>query len=230
MVAKPRNAAQPTAVLFSAGLDSAVLLADAASKGAAIPIYVSSGFAWEAAEREAMKRLLSSLPFQDTIGSLVALRVDVTDIYPQSHWAIRGEAPAFDTPDDAVYLAGRNVVLLSKAAVYMTHAGIGRVLLGTLAGNPFPDATPHFFDAMSAALTWGLAHTIVIEAPFASMQKSDVIRRGRALVVPFELTLSCMQPVDGVHCGRCSKCRERRDAFLEAGVEDPTVYATQPLR
>jgi 7-cyano-7-deazaguanine synthase len=62
------------------------------------------------------------------------------------------------------------------------------------------------------------------------MHKADVIRRGAALGVPFELTLSCMQPVDGRHCGRCSKCRERRDGFIEAGVHDPTPYAVVPAR
>ena len=50
------------------------------------------------------------------------------------------------------------------------------------------------------------------------------------LGVPLELTLSCMQPADGRHCGRCSKCRERRDAFLEAGVRDPTPYRDKPAR
>ena len=39
-----------------------------------------------------------------------------------------------------------------------------------------------------------------------------------------------MQPVNGQHCGRCSKCRERRDAFIEAGVDDPTSYAVKPIR
>jgi 7-cyano-7-deazaguanine synthase len=62
------------------------------------------------------------------------------------------------------------------------------------------------------------------------MDKADVIRLGSALGVPLELTLSCMQPRDGLHCGRCSKCRERRDAFREAGIEDPTAYAQAPAR
>jgi 7-cyano-7-deazaguanine synthase len=48
--------------------------------------------------------------------------------------------------------------------------------------------------------------------------------------VPLGLTLSCMNPQQGEHCGRCSKCRERRDAFADAGVEDPARYATAPLR
>ena len=62
------------------------------------------------------------------------------------------------------------------------------------------------------------------------MEKSDVIRLGVELGVPLELTLSCMNPRNGLHCGQCSKCRERRDAFNDAGVADPTAYATPPLR
>ena len=83
---------------------------------------------------------------------------------------------------------------------------------------------------MGRALSLGLALPVRIEAPFASMHKSDVIRRGIELGVPLELTLSCMQPSGGQHCGRCSKCRERRDAFNEAGVADPTSYRERPLR
>jgi len=104
------------------------------------------------------------------------------------------------------------------------------VLIGPLAGNPVPDATPSFFAAMARALSLGLAHPIAIEAPFAALHKSEVIRKGVELGVPLELTLSCMQPKDGLHCGRCSKCRERRDAFREAGVADPTAYRQAPLR
>ena len=57
------------------------------------------------------------------------------------------------------------------------------------------------------------------------MSKSDVIRLGVELGVPLELTLSCMNPREGRHCGRCSKCRERRDGFAEARRDDPTAYA-----
>jgi 7-cyano-7-deazaguanine synthase len=221
---------QATAVLFSAGLDSAVLLAHAAAEGAAVPIYVAAGLAWEAEERAMAARLLARRAFGPHVRPMVALCLDMTDVYPPSHWAIRGEAPGFDTPDEDVYLEGRNIVLLSKAAVFMARAGLTRVVMGTLAGNPFPDASAAFFTAMASALSAGLARPIHVDAPFASMHKADVIRLGRKLSVPFELTLSCMQPAAGLHCGKCSKCRERRDAFLEAGVEDPTPYAEKPRR
>ena len=230
MVANARKGTQGAAVLFSAGLDSAVLLADALRTERAVPVYVSSGLAWEAAEVDAIDRLLAHAPFTDCAARLVHLHVDMRDVYPPAHWAIRGEAPASDTPDEDVYIEGRNIILLSKTAVFMARAGLRRALIGTLAGNPFPDATPVFLDAMASALTLGLDAPIEVLAPFARMHKSDVIRKGRDLGVPLELTLSCMQPVGGRHCGRCSKCRERRDAFREAGGADPTAYARETAR
>ncbi|MBE3075889.1 MAG: 7-cyano-7-deazaguanine synthase [Actinobacteria bacterium] len=221
---------EPVAVLFSGGLDSAVLLAVAAEDGPVQPIYVRAGLAWEGAELATAARLFEAHAYDGRVRPLVTLRVDMRDVYPASHWAVRGEAPGFDTPDEDVYIAGRNIVLLSKASVFMAPAKIVRVMIGPLAGNRFPDASRTFFDAMQHALSIGLAAPIEIEAPLASMHKADVIRRGADLGVPLELTLSCMQPQEGVHCGRCSKCRERCDGFIEAGIHDPTEYAATPLR
>jgi 7-cyano-7-deazaguanine synthase len=215
-------------VLFSSGLDSAVMLARAVANGEDVqPVYVSVGLAWESAEQAIASRFVASLK----IGrEMKVLSVDMTDVYPDSHWAIRGKAPGFDTPDSDVYLEGRNLILLSKSGVFMARIGSARVQIGLLSGNPFPDSSREFFDAMERALSIGLAHTISIEAPLASLTKADVIRIGAALGVRFELTMSCMQPVNGRHCGHCSKCRERRDAFRDAGVKDPTQYATPPRR
>lgn len=230
MVANASGQGQETAVLCSAGLDSAVLLADEARSGMVTPVYVSVGLAWEAAERRALERLLASPCFAGRARPAVVLDVTMRDLYPPAHWAILGTPPAFDTPDEDVYLVGRNVVLLAKTAVLCAQRGIGRISLGPLAGNPFPDATPAFFDTMARALSLGLAHPLTIVTPFASLHKDEVVRRGLALGVPLELTLSCMSPRDDRHCGQCSKCRERRDAFREAGADDPTVYAVTPPR
>jgi 7-cyano-7-deazaguanine synthase len=221
-------------VLCSAGLDSAVLLAHQARVATVVPIYVRVGLAWEDAERATLDALLASPIFADRdtgpVGPLVALDLDMRDVYPPTHWAIRGAAPAYDTPDEDVYIVGRNIVLLAKAAIACAYRGIGRIAIGPLAGNPFPDATPAFFEAMAGALSLGLAHGIAVEAPFAAWEKSAVIARGVELGVPLDRTLSCMSPVriEGTwdHCGQCSKCRERRDAFAEAAVADPTRYAS----
>jgi 7-cyano-7-deazaguanine synthase len=157
------------------------------------------------------------------------------DVYPPTHWAVQGTPPAYDTPDEDVYLTGRNLVLLAKAGTWCAQHRISRIALGPLAGNPFPDATPEFFAVMADALTIGLAHPVAIVTPFRQLEKEEVIARGATMGVPFELTLSCMNPVpaghsaDGppyLHCGVCSKCRERRDAFREAGLDDPAPYVT----
>lgn len=193
------------------------------------PLYVSTGLAWESGELASVARLLAA-PVYAGLAPIARLSFTVTDLYPATHWAIRGTPPAFDTPDEDVYLTGRNVILLSKAAVYCAQHEIPRIAIGPLAGNPFPDATPEFFATMARALSLGLASDIAIDAPFAMMDKSEVVRLGVTLGVPLELTLSCMNPQSGLHCGQCSKCRERRDAFHEAGVADPTTYATTPIR
>jgi 7-cyano-7-deazaguanine synthase len=223
----PANA--PTAVLLSAGLDSAVLAASESLAAPVYPVYVSTGLAWEAEERKMLARLLAT-PLYEALAPVAELTFTVRDLYSPTHWAIRGVAPDFDTPDEDVYLIGRNIALLSKAAIHCAQHRIGRIVIGPLAGNPFPDATPAFFAAMAQALSLGLGHNLHIDAPFAHLHKQDVIVLGITLGVPLELTLSCMQPRAGRHCGECSKCRERRDAFIAAAVTDPTPYRTRPRR
>ena len=229
---------QGAAVLCSGGLDSAVLLAEVARREAAsrvLPIYVSVGLAWEPEEIAMIDRLLVTPPFRGVL-PLATLRFDMRDVYPPTHWAIRGVPPAYDTPDEDVYLAGRNLVLLTKAGVVAAKMKADRIALGPLSGNPFPDARPEFFRAMAQALSLGLDHALEIATPFLEWEKDAVIQRGVALGVPFEFTLSCMNPVTGAsgalpqHCGLCSKCRERRDAFVEARVPDPSTYANEPPR
>jgi 7-cyano-7-deazaguanine synthase len=229
-----------SAVLLSGGLDSAVLVTEEAAAGKVQPIYVSVGLAWERAEQAMVSRFLAGS--SDRVQPLVSLSVDMRDVYEATHWAMQGHPPAYQTADDLVYLPGRNVILLGKAAVFCAANRIERLVLGTLAHNPFPDATPDFRAAMARALSLGLAHDLQIDAPYSGTSKADVIRRGAALGVPFELTLSCMSPQSptanrqppaasrdpqsAIHCGACSKCRERHDAFVDAGLSDPTEYAT----
>jgi 7-cyano-7-deazaguanine synthase len=218
-----------TAVLLSGGLDSAVLVAEEAAHDEVQPVYVSVGLAWEAIERGAAERFLLEARLA-RVRPLVSLSFDMTDVYAAAHWSIRGTPPGYDAPDEDVYLPGRTIILLSKASVFCAVAGIGRMAIGTLDHNPFPDATTAFRSALAHALSLGLAHPIDIAAPYAGTSKTEVIRRGHRLALPLELTLSCMQPTvtaDGLarHCGDCNKCRERHEAFVNAGIADPTDYA-----
>ena len=222
-------------VLLSGGLDSAVLLAQEAQHADVHPVYVSVGLAWERAEEAMLVQLLRSPAFDGRVRPLTRVEFNMRDVYAPTHWAIRGVPPDYDTPDSDVYLAGRNIVLLTKAGVIAAKVQASRIVLGTLSNNPFPDATPEFFSAMARALSLGLAHAVEIAAPLAGMHKEEAIQLGQKLHVPLEYTLSCMNPPSrdhGLpkHCGVCSKCRERRDAFAAAGVPDPTPYANPSPR
>lgn len=220
-----------TVVLLSGGLDSAVLAAHEAQTSRVLPVYVRVGLAWEDAEVAMVERLLRAPVFDGAVEALVCVEFTMRDVYGSRHWAIRGTPPAYDTPDEDVYLTGRNLVLLTKAGVVAARHDAHRIALGPLAGNPFPDARPEFFASMSMSLSLGLDHAIEIVAPFLTWDKEDVIRCGVELGVPLDLTLSCMNPAPGpMHCGLCSKCRERRDAFAGAGVVDPSAYANQSPR
>lgn len=209
------------AVLCSGGLDSAVLLAESARSRPVTPIYVRSGLTWESVELPHLLRFLGALS-SPSLRPLVTLDVPVADLYG-SHWSLTGrDVPDGNTSDDAVYLPGRNVILLAKAMVWCHLHGVTSIALGVLAGNPFPDATPEFFRSLASTVNRAIGGSVGIETPFAGFSKIEVLRRGRDL--PLQDTFSCIAPVQGHHCGRCNKCAERQRAFQAAGMIDPTVY------
>jgi 7-cyano-7-deazaguanine synthase len=119
-------------------------------------------------------------------------------------------------------LPGRNILLISLAAVWGSTHDVSRVAIGSLGGNPFPDASPQFFETFGQVLGTGLGRKVLIEAPMRGLHKEDIIRRFRNL--PLELTLTCMAPRNSRHCGQCNKCYERQKAFSEAAIIDRTVY------
>ena len=217
------------AVLVSGGLDSMVLAASEAQEHDVQPIYVSCGLPWEPIEQAFLARFLAEYQAPHAFLPLARLELPVGDVYPPTHWAIRGAPPASDTADEDVYLVGRNLTLLTKAGIYCCFARLSRIAVGHLQGNPFSDATPEFFSAMARALSLGLNHRLEIAFPFLSRNKADVIRLGASLNVPMELTVSCMNPKASGHCGACSKCRERREAFVASGIEDRTNYDRLPV-
>jgi len=212
-------------VLVSGGLDSAVALAEVArDRGPVAPVYVRSGLAWERAEMYWLERFLQTLP-AGSADPLVVLELPVADLYGD-HWSVTGaRAPDADSPDEAVYLPGRNILLLAKAGVFAAAEGCGSIVMGPLSTSPFPDATPAFFEAMGTALGIGMGRpgAIPIETPLTGLTKPEVVRRGAGLRL--DLTFSCLTPsAEHRHCGDCNKCAERRRGFAGAGINDPTEY------
>ena len=214
------------AVLASGGLDSAVLLADLGREHTVFPVYVEAGLAWEAREKRALAAYLASLDMPN-VQPLTVLEMPVRSFYGQ-HWSTTGEGvPGYEAPDSAVYLPGRNVLLIGVTAVWCAINDVDAIAIGSLDNNPFPDATPAFFEDYGRVLSAALDHPVQVMAPYRNRHKSQIIAGFAHL--PLELTLTCMQPdeADGrfVHCGDCNKCRERREAFRDAAVQDRTRYA-----
>jgi 7-cyano-7-deazaguanine synthase len=217
------DTAAPLAVLVSGGVDSAVLLGESLGQHPAIhPLYVRCGLYWEPVELEHLRGFLSSIA-TPALKPLTVLDMPVADLYGD-HWSLTGVGvPGADTPDDAVFLPGRNVLLLAKALLWCHLRGVPAVALAPLEANPFPDATPEFFQAYQDVVNRAVGGRVRVVQPYRGLSKSEVLQRGRHL--PLERTFSCIRPVGGKHCGACNKCTERRQAFVAAGLPDDTPYS-----
>ena len=122
----------------------------------------------------------------------------------------------------------RNAVFLSLAVAYSQSVGCDAVLYGAHHSDRgvYPDCRREFVSAFEAAERLATDNEkLVIDAPFAEMDKSEIVTLGARLGVPFERTWSCYAG-SRIHCGSCSSCRERKRAFEEAEVADPTEYGT----
>lgn len=210
--------------LVSGGLDSCVMLAVLARRYRKVyPVFVRQGLVWEGVELRSLEQFLRAAKIS-RVQSLTVLDLPVRDLYGV-HWSTTGrKVPHAQTPDKAVYLPGRNLLLLSKAAVFCALHKIDAIAVGSLDHNPFPDATPGFFRGFAVVAGDALGFRIKVVTPFRMLRKEEVLRRGRSL--PLHLSFSCIAPRHGLHCGRCNKCAERQHAFCEAGVGDLTRYAT----
>jgi 7-cyano-7-deazaguanine synthase len=210
------------AVLVSGGLDSAILVGEALRAGSIVqPLYVRNGLSWETVELQHLRLFLEAV-HAPSLRPLAVLEMPVADLYGD-HWSVTGlGVPGADTDDAAVFLPGRNVLLLSKAMLWCHLHGVPAVALAPLESNPFPDATQAFFTAFERDVNQAVEGSVRVLRPYLGLTKTEVMGRGRGL--PLALTFSCIRPAGGRHCGACNKCAERRRAFADAGLTDPTAY------
>jgi 7-cyano-7-deazaguanine synthase len=212
-------------VLLSGGLDSCILTAKLLADGHRVqPFYIQTDLCWQAEEVAAARRFLQAIS-RPTLHDLVVLELPLHDLY-QRHWSVSGRnTPAADSPDEAVFLPGRNALLLVKAAIWCQMHGIEYLALAPLGTSPFADAQAGFFRDFQAALNCGDLAPLTILRPFDGMTKRQVMELGREF--PLELSFSCIAPVDGLHCGVCNKCAERQSAFAAIGDPDRTAYSSK---
>ena len=209
------------AILVSGGLDSAILLGDALRQGSTVyPIYVRCGLFWEAVEVEYLGRYLTAIhaPLAAVDGSHATRR--------RSLW------PTLERhrPKRSGCVIGRRCGLLAGPQSAFAHQIAALVpspwnrVFGTwiIRLQPFPRRQPDFFRDLANLVDQSVGDKVRVLLPFADMNKRDVMKLGTGL--PLEHSFSCIQPIDGRHCGKCNKCAERRLAFISAHMIDPTEY------
>ncbi|MFH0896599.1 MAG: 7-cyano-7-deazaguanine synthase QueC [Candidatus Bathyarchaeota archaeon] len=119
----------------------------------------------------------------------------------------------------------RNAIFLSIAVAYAASMNANIIFYGAQGSDePFyPDCRREFYKSFEKTAKLGTGSELIVAAPFSSLQKSEVIKLGAKLGVPYRLTWSCY--LNGKkHCGKCESCMNRKKAFREAGIGDPTDY------
>lgn len=119
----------------------------------------------------------------------------------------------------------RNGIMLSVLAGLAESRDLQQVLIANHFGDHaiYPDCRESFVTPMGEAITAGTSNGVKLVAPYTTLTKAEIVARGTRLGVPYGKTYSCYQGGER-HCGRCGTCRERHDAFVANGLEDPTLY------
>lgn len=194
------------AVVLVSGGDSEILVAELLASGwGVLPLYVRCGFRWEVPELARVRQALKALR-HPRLEPLVVARAPMGPLMG-GHWSLTGKGvPNAAAAWDSVYLPGRNMLLLTEAWLHAVARGASAVAIGTLKGNPFPDATPAFRAAAEKALNLALDARVKVLAPYAKLGKREVLARAGKL--PLRLVFSCLRPRGLKPCGNCSKCAE----------------------
>jgi 7-cyano-7-deazaguanine synthase len=136
------------------------------------------------------------------------------------------DIPMTSNFSDPIIVPFRNAIFLSAAVSYAVSIGADKIFYGAQGSDePFyPDCRREFYKAFEKAAQLGTGKLITIEAPFNGLRKSELIKKATELGVPLNLTWSCYGS-GTKHCGKCESCVNRKKAFKEANISDPTQYA-----
>lgn len=200
-------------LLLSGGLDSTTLLYWLRHEGyGVLPMVIRYG-------QRHVREVEAALAVAPTARVLDMPRVQrVAPEIPDGHYN--------DASMKVMVYPNRNMIFLALAVGVAVDTGAEAVAYAAHAGDHtiYPDCRPEFVEAMRRAIATGNWNAPALMAPFVGRNKADIVRIGAELGVPFGLTWSCYRGGDE-HCGSCGTCVERREAFVDAGVADPTTYA-----
>jgi 7-cyano-7-deazaguanine synthase len=210
-------------VLLSGGLDSTTLLA-AHTETTGLVLSVDYGQR-HARELDAAHAVATHYQVEHKTvdftawGALLSgsALTDSTVPVPHGHYA--------DASMAVTIVPNRNAVLLMAAVGIAVSRGLSRVLTAVHAGDHpiYPDCRPDFIAAIDYAALLATSGKVSIVAPFSNFTKTDIARVALKLNTPVALTWSCYEG-GVIHCGVCGTCTERREAFRDAGIGDPTQY------
>ncbi|MBD5185137.1 MAG: 7-cyano-7-deazaguanine synthase QueC [Bacteroidales bacterium] len=211
------NTSKDALMVLSGGMDSVTMLHDYASS-IALAVYFHYGSNHEAREAECAR-------IQCRMAGIELVEIDLGFMATHFSSSLLSGADAIPSADYApdnmlsTVVPFRNGIMLSVAAGLAESRGLKAVMIANHSGDHsvYPDCRPAFISAMGGAVAQGTYAAIELRAPYTSMSKSDIARRGAALGVDYSLTYSCYRGGER-HCGTCATCRERRQALADAGI------------
>jgi len=224
MALKMKTDGKKCVIVLSGGLDSATVAYWAKQHDYEIyPLTFNYG---QIADKETVcaQKIAKTLGVNTKIINLSALKEIFSQVTSLCNTKIP-MSPNFSTP---IIVPFRNAIFLSTAVAYAVTVGANEIFYGAQGSDePFyPDCRREFYEAFETAARLGTCRKIIIKAPFIYNKKFELIKEGYKLGVPFELTWSCYLK-GTAQCGRCESCLNRRAAFKEAGVIDPTEYESE---
>lgn len=194
-------------VLFSGGIDSTALLWKMKAEDYVLALSINYG-----------QRHVRELEHAKALADLASVQWRYMSIptLPKMRAAVGKDS----------IIPNRNMILLAHAVSIAIECSYDSVLYAAHRGDSdvYPDCRPGFMAAMQEAVCQGNDGKIVVGSPFVNMSKTEVLKVALDLDVPLGLTWSCYLDRSS-HCGTCGACIERRRAFSDAGVHDPTIYA-----
>ena len=229
------SASRKAVVLLSGGLDSATCLAWAIAEG-----YACTSLAIDYGQRHRLE-LDRARRIAASLGAAEHREVAV-DLRAVGGSSLTGDTPVpKDRPHEAIaagipttYVPARNTVMLAIALGLAETLGARDLVAGMNAidYSGYPDCRPEFvraFESLASVATRAGVEggRFRVHTPLMSLDKAGIIRLGVSLGVDYSITLSCYDPSpQGEACGRCDACRLRARGFQEAGIPDPTTYAS----
>lgn len=214
-----------TALIYSGGVDSTVLLAHLLAEGREVHCLSVDYGQRHRRELEAARAICAHYGVDHRLADLRAL----APLFGSNALTGGVKVPEGHYEEEsmkATVVPNRNMLLISVATAWAVSLKAESVAYGAHGGDHaiYPDCRPEFAEALDRAVRLADWHEVRLERPFVKMDKAAIVRRGAELDVPFGLTWSCY--VGGErHCGKCGTCVERKEAFRLAGVADPTEYA-----